>query len=417
MRYLIDHEWEAHIGPGGHYQWRVMGDNSPKAPIAYPPGTNRTQDVMMLTTDVALKADPIYRQYVEEFANDENAFAEAFAKVWFELTTRDMGPASRCTSDDVPSPQSFQHPLPEPPKKVSNMDKVEKALLKMMKQNGNGEFVRLAWQCASTFRITDYHGGCNGARIRFSPGKDWETNDGLGDTLALLQPIKDQFGDGLSWSDLIVLAGNVAIAHGGGPSMPFCPKRTDASDGDGWKPIAFGNDKYPKTVNGLIEINSRRGLTNKELVALSWASIPNAKVRTKYLREIVEAETCDGVLPCGLKNHPELRVWTEFYVEAGDEVFMRDAALAWTKMMNADRFDGPVGSACHKSSSENIIIPLEALSSKATGSPNSTESIPFQSPPIFSSSISIFVVLLFGTWIARRDKIKRLRTYTRVTDA
>ena len=147
----------------------------------------------MLTTDVALKADPIYRQYVEEFANDENAFAEAFAKVWFELTTRDMGPASRCTSDDVPSPQSFQHPLPEPPKKVSNMDKVEKALLKMMKQNGNGEFVRLAWQCASTFRITDYHGGCNGARIRFSPGKDWETNDGLGDTLALLQPIKDQF--------------------------------------------------------------------------------------------------------------------------------------------------------------------------------------------------------------------------------
>mmetsp|Transcript_22917 Transcript_22917/g.34745 ORF Transcript_22917/g.34745 Transcript_22917/m.34745 type:complete len:167 (+) Transcript_22917:929-1429(+) len=116
----------------------------------------------MLTTDVALKADPIYRQYVEEFANDESAFAEAFAKNWFGLTTRDMGPASRCTGDDVPSPQSFQHPLPEPPKKVSNTAKVEKALTRMIKQNKNGEFVRLAWQCASTFRITDYHGWTRG---------------------------------------------------------------------------------------------------------------------------------------------------------------------------------------------------------------------------------------------------------------
>mmetsp|Transcript_22917 Transcript_22917/g.34744 ORF Transcript_22917/g.34744 Transcript_22917/m.34744 type:complete len:227 (+) Transcript_22917:1260-1940(+) len=221
--------------------------------------------------------------------------------------------------------------------------------------------------------------------------------DGLGDTLALLEPTKDQFGDGLSRSDLIVLAGNVAIAHGGGPSAPFGPRRTDASDGEGWKHIAFGNDKYPKTVLGLIEINSRRGLTNKELVALSWASIPNAKVRTKYFREIV--------FPCGLKHYPELRVWTEFYAEAGDEVFMRDAAFAWTKMINADSFDGPVGSACHNSSSENIIIPLEALSFKATGSQNSTESISFQLPPIFSSAITIFAVLLFGTWFARRHSV------------
>jgi catalase (peroxidase I) len=200
---------------------------------------------MMLTTDIGLIVDPEYRKYVEEFANDEKAFADAFAAVWYKLVNRDMGPATRCVGPDVAPPQPFQFPLPDPPAKLADFDAVEEDLNKLK----GGDFIRLEMQIANTYRCTDYFGGCNGARIRFSPGKDWKTNAGLDKTLAMLEPIKKRYGDSLSWADLIVLAGNVAVKGMGAPSnIPFCPGRTDAPDGAGWKPLEFGNAEFPSSV-------------------------------------------------------------------------------------------------------------------------------------------------------------------------
>jgi len=215
----------------------------------------------------------------------------------------------------------------------------------------DGEFVRLAWQCFSTFRATDYLGGCNGARIRFPPGSTWETNEGLDDTLYLLESIKEDFGEFLSWADLIVLAGNVAVKRAGGPKdLPFCPGRTDASDGKGWDNVAWGNSEPPDSVDALIEINERRGLSNKELVVLAWLTGNTTELSSEYLHDILASDECNDVVSCGLKHRPELRVWTEYYVEAGDDVFIDAFAAVWTKMMNADRFDGPTGTVCNEES-------------------------------------------------------------------
>jgi len=357
MKNLIEYRWEAHLGPGGHYQWRVKGGVGPRAPVPYPPGSNETQEIMMLTTDVGLVTDPEYRKYVQEFAADEGAFAKAFQEVWYKLTSRDMGPMTRCTGPNVPPAQSFQHPLPDPPAKLADMSEVEVALDSIITgvdavDGGvtyRNEFIRLAWQCANTFRITDYLGGCNGARIRFSPGKDWKSNVGLDQTLQILDSIKIQFGNALSWSDLIVLAGNVGLKNVGVNSnlLPFCPGRTDAIDGKGWEALTFGNDEQPASISALLELNQRRGLVTKEFVALSWTFYyPSYNLSTQYLRNILLSPGCEDVISCGLKNHPELRVWTDYYVAAGDHIFTNDLAAAWTKIMNSDRFDGPTGNVC-----------------------------------------------------------------------
>jgi catalase-peroxidase len=337
---LLNYEWESWKGPGGHYQWRVKGQG-PKGPVAYPPNSKDKQDIMMLTTDIGLITDPEYRKYVEEFANDPSAFAEAFAAVWYKLVNRDMGPATRCVGPDVAPPQAFQFPLPDPPAKLADFDAVEKDLGKLK----DGEFIRLAMQSANTYRCTDYLGGCNGARIRFSPGKDWKTNVGLDKTLAVLEPIKKQYGDSLSWADLIVLAGNVAVKHMGAPSnIPFCPGRTDAPDGAGWKPLEFGNAEFPSSVADMVERYERRGLTAKEFVALSFA---NSLAPVAWLQEILSSEGVhDDVMAEGFKFHPDLRIWAEYYLATGHEVFANDFATVWTKLMNSDRFDGPTGNVC-----------------------------------------------------------------------
>jgi len=376
MRYLVDYEWEPHVGPGGHTQWRVKGGNGPAAPVAYPHNSNGTQDVMMMTTDVALAVDSAYYQYVQEFADDADAFASAFADVWYKLTARDMGPHGRCVGPDVPPPQPFQNPLPGVVAPLADMAVVEAALWDLIISNDDdddddegyrGEYIRLAWQCASTFRVTDYLGGCNGARIRLSPGRDWVPNANLDRVLASLEPIKERYGDGLSWADLIVMAGNVefmqrmAVPHTDDGatfnSLPFCPGRTDATEDEdhGWDNLAFGNDAYPTSIELMLELNTRRGLTVREFVALSWPThyaqslLDRPPLSTRYLHDILmdrSGDDCGGILTCGLQNHPEVRVWVEYYVTAGDRVFVQDVAAVWTKMMNIDRFDGPTGNVC-----------------------------------------------------------------------
>ena len=224
----------------------------------------------------------------------------------------------------------------------------------------------------STFRITDYLGGCNGARIRFIPGRDWTPNAGLDRTLQLLKSVKESFGVGLSWADLIVMAGNVNFIRLAGdnndnlPILTFCPGRTDALDGMGWDNLAFGNDVFPTSIEDMLELNSRRGFSAQEFVALSWPTHYTSRpLNTDYLHDILTGvgvgdnnsdddkgsanhNVCGDVLTCGLSNHPELRVWVEYYVSVGSDIFALDVVAVWTKMMNADRFDGPTGNLCNR---------------------------------------------------------------------
>lgn len=222
-------EWSVHTGPGGHNQWQAVTS----------PG------VMMLTSDVALMHDPTnsYPDIVTLFANDINQLNIAFSNAWYKLTTRDMGPVSRCLGPNIPPPQPFQYPLlptnNNKSKKQPNFNDVKKALQKIITTSDLSAFViELAYSCASTYRRTDYLGGCNGARIRHSPEINRVINKPFLGILDLLQPVKTQFGDSLSWSDLIVFAGTVAVAdqlkHKKIISkLKFCPGRVDAIDGKG----------------------------------------------------------------------------------------------------------------------------------------------------------------------------------------
>merc|ERR1712192_337844 len=139
-------------GPGGHYQWKVVG-HSPSAPS---PDLNGTQDIGMLTTDVALLEDPIYLNYVQLFASSMAEFDQAFSSAWYKLTTRDMGPHSRCIGPIVPPPQAWQYPLPAPSNELADFAAVKHRLETMMwgSHDARGSLSRLAWRCSATSRAT-----------------------------------------------------------------------------------------------------------------------------------------------------------------------------------------------------------------------------------------------------------------------
>jgi catalase (peroxidase I) len=348
FKYLLKFDWEPVQSPAGHWQWRVRGENSPQAPSANPE-SNETQSIMMLTTDVALLTDPEYRGYIEEFASNLTALDETFAHAWYKLVTRDMGPIARCAGPRVPPPQQWQHalPPPRPHRTLANMDHVKEDLHRVIKSNPDGEFVRLALQCANTYRATDFQGGCNGARIRFSPALDWPANRGLDKTLALLDPVKDKYGSGLSYADLIVLAGNVAAEWRGAPALRFCPGRVDAPDGKAWKHLEYGNANPPATVDEMLERADRRGQTAQDLAALSFAVYGSSRKLQELLGSSGSSTGDDDVLLSqGLRYYPELRVWAEHYASVGDAEYGRAFRSSWTRLMNADRFDGPVRNLC-----------------------------------------------------------------------
>jgi catalase-peroxidase len=251
---------------------------------------------------------------------------------------------TRLVGPDVAPPQDWQYPLPPPPEKLADMAAVEKDLTQMIETNQGmaKEFVRLARNTANTFRHTDYLGGCDGARIRFSPGKDWEINKGLDKVLAQLEPVKQKHGDGLTWADLIVLAGNAAVKSMGAPSdLPFSPGRSDAEDGSGRENIDWWNSQLPETIDDIVDRNEVRGLSNKEFVALCFPEFPTVAALKDAVKGEVKSETKDLEV-LALKHHPELKQYVDYYISAGDEKYKTDFACAWTKLMNLDRWDGPV---------------------------------------------------------------------------
>jgi catalase-peroxidase len=211
------------------------------APDAHDP--SKKHKPVMLTTDLALIEDPEYRAISERFYEDPKAFEAAFARAWFKLTHRDMGPHVRLLGSEVPEPQLWQDPVPDVDHPL--VGEADVAALKK-KVLGSGltipELVRVAWASASTYRDTDMRGGANGARIRLAPQKDWAVNQPaeLQKVLSALEKIHKEFngaqsgGKKISMADLIVLAGNAAVeeaAKRGGHevTVPFTPGRTDAT--------------------------------------------------------------------------------------------------------------------------------------------------------------------------------------------
>ena len=240
-------------------------------------------------------------------------------------------------------------------------------------------FAHLAWQCASTFRKTDYSGGCNGARVRFLPQSEWRMNWYTKNILQVLEPVKKKFGAALSWADLIVLAGNTAIESAGGKPMKFCGGRSDALDANGTEHL--GPRQYSTPLIQVLDNFKVMGLTPREGVALSarlrspihmkrlgytgsWSADP-FKLSNEYFKALVNENWQLMVKPArgqaefkaagkqlymlptdiALKQDAQLLTIVREFA-ASNHAFLQSFAAAWTKMMNADRFMGPAGSVC-----------------------------------------------------------------------
>lgn len=394
FRHLLAFDWNLTQSPGEKYQWYN----------ASLPG------LMMLTSDVSLKFDPSYAALVKTYANDIGVLETQFAHAWYKLTTRDMGPATRCLGPWVPPPQPFQNPLPPPPSQLPDFTKVRQQLLPLifpsqpnppsclpadMLPDGslyNGAiFISLAYQCAATFRQTDYLGGCNGARIRFPPESQWPVNAGITEALQLLQPLQAAFAPALSWADLIVFAAQVALEQAV-PStstfqLTFCPGRTDATNGDGSEYLA-------PLLNGAAnwtDIKQRwdiMGFTQEEMVALSgrprspslqaalgyqgsWTTNPSL-LSNLYFNNLLDLTwiqdpslqsqyLANATSPQLFLTQSDLQLYWEADPKAiaqeyasDNDFFLSNFASAWTKLMNIDRFNGPVENICDSSAQLKI---------------------------------------------------------------
>ena len=260
LSYLYGFEWELTKSPAGAHQWvaKNVGEIIPHAHDA-----NKRLRPTMLTSDIALRMDPVYEKIGRRFLENPDEFADAFAKAWFKLTHRDMGPRDRYLGADVPKEEFvWQDPVPAVDHELVNEEDI--AQLKAAVLNAGlsvSELVGTAWASASTFRGSDKRGGANGARIRLEPMKNWEVNNPvqLNNVLAVLETIRSNFnkeGKKISIADLIVLAGAAGIEKaakdaGVNVTVPFVPGRTDASqeqtdiDSIKWlEPVADGFRNY-----------------------------------------------------------------------------------------------------------------------------------------------------------------------------
>ena len=239
---LFDYEWELVKGTGGAWQWTPKDESAQSTvPDAHDPSKKHAP--MMLTTDLSLKADPIYAQISKRFYENPAEFADAFAKAWYKLTHRDMGPRTRCLGSLVPAePQLWQDPVPDVTHQLIEAQDIAALKGKSLESGLSiSQLVSTAWASAATFRGTDKRGGANGARIRLAPQKDWEANNPpeLQKVLQTLEEIQKEFngsqsdGKRVSLADLIVLAGSAAVEAaaknaGIAVQVPFTPGRTDA---------------------------------------------------------------------------------------------------------------------------------------------------------------------------------------------
>jgi catalase-peroxidase len=268
FRILFSHEWELTKSPAGAHQWKPKGNaGAGTVPAAHDP-TKRIAP-SMLTTDLSLRFDPVYEKISRRFMENPDQFADAFARAWFKLTHRDMGPRARYLGPEVPGEELiWQDPIPAVNHKLIDEEDIASLKSKILASGLSvPELVTTAWASASTFRGSDKRGGANGARIRLAPQKDWIVNQPaqLAKVLKTLEGIQSAFnsaasaGKKVSLADLIVLAGGIGIEQaaknaGRDVTVPFTPGRMDASqeqtDVESFavlEPVADGFRNYLKT--------------------------------------------------------------------------------------------------------------------------------------------------------------------------
>ncbi|MDI3469419.1 MAG: Catalase-peroxidase KatG [Pseudolabrys sp.] len=401
---LFKYEWELTKSPGGAHQWQAKG-----APAITPDAFDKSKKHVptMLTTDLSLRFDPIYGKISRRFYENPDQFADAFARAWFKLTHRDMGPRERYLGPLVPKEVLiWQDPVPAVDHKLVDDKDIADLKAKIFASGLTvPQLVSTAWASASTFRGSDKRGGANGARIRLAPQKDWEVNEPaqLKTVLAKLETVQKDFnvaqkdGKKISLADLIVLGGSAAIEKAAKDAgidlkVPFTPGRMDATqeqtDVESFAPLepradAFRNyvgkkQQFMAPEEAMIDRAQLLKLTGPELTVLVGglrvlgANVGGSKhgVFTKDAGKLtndffVNLLTMDNEwVPAGdgvyegrdrkthdkrwtatrvdliFGSHSQLRAFAEVYGCADSkEKFARDFAAAWTKVMNADRFD------------------------------------------------------------------------------
>jgi catalase-peroxidase len=292
--HLFKYEWELTKSPAGAYQWTPKdGAGAGTVPDAHDP--SKSHAPTMLTTDLSLRFDPIYGPISKHFHENPEEFAEAFAKAWYKLTHRDMGPVNRLLGPEVAPAQIWQDPVPAVDHPLVDADDVKALKAKILESGLSvSQLVTTAWASASTFRGTDKRGGANGARIRLAPQKDWAVNEPakLAEVLGKLETIQAAFnasaagGKKISLADLIILGGAAAVEKaaadaGHAVEVPFTPGRTDATDeetdadsfavlepkADGFRNY-YGTEAYRPQAELLIDKAQLLTLTAPELTVL-----------------------------------------------------------------------------------------------------------------------------------------------------
>ncbi len=404
---LLGYEWEVTKSPAGANQWTPKGlAEKDKAPDAE--DSSKRVGIMMTTADMAMREDPAYRKILEHFKDNPEEFADAFARAWFKLTHRDMGPKSRYLGPEVPKEDLiWQDPVPAVDHDLVDGQDIADLKGKILASGLTvSELVYTAWSSASTFRGSDLRGGANGARIRLAPQKSWEVNqpEQLARVLKALEGIQKDFNGAqsgkkkVSLADLIVLGGCAAIekaAKDAGHSIevPFSPGRTDATDeqtdADSFeylRPEADGFRNYRRTAftvsdeEMLVDKAQLLGLSAPEMTVLVggmrvlganykgtkhgvFTQSPG-KLTNDFFVNLVDLETewsptsddnylfegkdrkSGNVKWTGTRvdlifgSNSQLRALSEVYAQSdAKEKFVRDFVSAWTKVMNADRFD------------------------------------------------------------------------------
>ncbi|OYQ62888.1 catalase/peroxidase HPI [Pseudanabaena sp. SR411] len=390
---LLNYDWELKKSPAGAWQWEPINIKEEDKPVDVEDPSIRTQPIMT-DADMAMKMDPEYRQISERFYQDPAYFSEVFARAWFKLTHRDMGPKIRYIGPDVPQEDLiWQDPIPAGNNNYDVQtvkDKIASSGLSV------SEMVITAWDSARTFRSSDKRGGANGSRIRLSPQKDWEGNEParLTKVLAVLEAIAAD--SGASVADVIVLAGNVGIeqaakAAGFDVIVPFSSGRGDATDemtdAESFEPLEPIHDGYRNwlkkdyavsaeelmldrthligltapemtvLVGGMRVLGTNYGgtkhgvfteregsLTNDFFVNLTdmgytWRPVDNNlyEIRDRHTNQVKWTATRVDLV---FGSNSILRSYAEVYAQDDNEAkFVQDFVAAWTKVMNADRFD------------------------------------------------------------------------------
>jgi catalase-peroxidase len=390
---LLDHEWKSVKSPAGASQWEPVDIKEEDKPVDSEDSSVRNNPIMT-DADMAMKMDPIYREIMEKFRADPDAFKDAFARAWFKLTHRDMGPKIRYIGPDVPKEDLiWQDPVPIGNTKYD----IQSVKNKILSSNLSiSEIVSTAWDSARTFRGSDMRGGANGARIQLTPMKEWEGNEPnrLAKVLKVLEPIATE--SGASLADVIVLAGNAGIEKAAGAAgfnvtVPFEAGRGDAADEitdvesfELLEPLHDGYRNWLKTdyivsaeemmldrtqlmgltapemtvlVGGMRVLGTNHGdskhgvFTDREgqlttdffvnLTDMDYTWKPNGRnsyeIRDRQTGTVKWTATRVDLV---FGSNSILRAYAEFYAQDDNkEKFVRDFVSAWTKVMNADRFD------------------------------------------------------------------------------